>query len=465
MFVKKVINCALLSALLLVSCLGVFFNVVNANPGKNIFSKPSENLKGEAKLNFSVGRGLFRRLWVTAPASTQAADGLGPLYNARSCMACHPDNARGRSFSDDEHDTGQLLLRIDVPPQNDFQQQQLVDNYLNNIPEPTYGIQLQSFAIANHSAESKLGVSYKNISVKLQDGKVVNLRKPSYKIYNLAYGGLHQDARTSLRVPPQMIGLGLLEAINEDDIFRQEDPHDKDADGISGRANIVWSNEISATTLGRFGYKSGIPSINEQVQSAFSIDLGLSVPLFDRPSGDCTDKQVNCLHAPNGNSVQYDDLEANQQVVDLVNLYVKNIAVPRRRNTDDPDVILGEKLFNNIGCQKCHTSQYKIDGVTDKQKKTISPYTDLLLHDMGEALADNRPEGKASGKEWRTAPLWGISLTNQVVGYNHFLHDGRARTLIEAILWHGGEAQSQRDAVVKLDQVSREQLILFLESL
>ena len=457
--------------ILLVSFCPSFINEVTASSeqhNRNLFSHPSKSLVGDVKLDFMLGRSLFRRLWVTAPASTQAADGLGPLYNARSCMACHPNNARGRGPLSQKNSVGELLLRVDIPPQNELQHRQLEEMRINNVPEPHYGLQMQNFAIPGQLAEYQLEVEYEIIPVVLADGSSVRLQKPSYKISELGYGPMHDEVRTSPRVPPQMIGLGLLEAIEEQDILKQEDPDDKDKDGISGRANIVWSNETSTTRLGRFGYKAGMPSINDQVQSAFSIDLGLSVPLFSNPAGDCTKHQAICLAAPNGNSVQYDNLEANQQVIDLVNLYVRNISVPAQRNKDNPKVLLGEKIFNQIGCQKCHTPNYitghSVQAVANHGIK-ISPYSDLLLHDMGEGLADSRPEGKASGTEWRTAPLWGISLTEQVAGYTHFLHDGRAHSLMEAILWHGGEAQAQRDAVIELDRNSREQLIVFLESL
>lgn len=470
----KVLNRYLLVAGLLSLLVSIFPSLINqalANTefqNKHVFSYPVNNLEGEAKLNFMVGRGLFRRLWVTAPSSTQAADGLGPLYNARSCMECHPGNARGHGPIDSSNDVGLLLLRVDIPAQNKQQQQQLAKFEINNVPEPNYGIQMQNFAIPGHLAEYKLMVEYENIPVLFSDGTAINLRKPVYSAKELAYGPLHDDVRISPRVPPQIIGLGLLEAINDQDIFKQEDPLDRDGDGISGRANIVWSNEFSKTALGRFGYKAGLPSINEQVQSAFSIDLGLSVPLFRSAAGDCTQQQERCLLAPNGNSVQYDDLEADQEMVDVVNLYINHLSVPSQRDKENLHVREGEKIFHQLGCQKCHTPAYvTANNAKEKRNRTksIAPYTDLLLHDMGSGLADHRPEGLATGSEWRTAPLWGIGLTKQVTGYDYYLHDGRARNLLEAILWHGGEAQSQRDAVINLGRIEREQLVKFLESL
>ena len=461
----------LLSFCLLVCLIsnGIDKATAGSNPlDRKMFSHPVSALKGDGRLDFMVGRSFFRRIWVTAPASTQAADGLGPLYNARSCMACHPNNGRGHAPVDINDQSGQLVLRVDIPPQNKFQQQQLSKHQINNVPDPSYGLQLQNFAIAGHQSEYQLKVSYHEFSLRLADDSQISLRKPDYHITDLGYGTLHPQARFSPRVGPQLIGLGLLEAINEQDILIKADPDDLDNDGISGRPNRVWSNALSKVVLGRFGHKAEKPSINEQVQSAFSQDLGLSVPLFTSAAGDCTSHQTACLTAPNGNSPQYDNLEVNQQIVDLVNFYLSHLAVPARRNVDDPKVLAGEKIFTQIGCNSCHTPYYRTGNGTQAEinhHQEIFPYTDFLLHDMGEALADHRPEVVATGKEWRTAPLWSIGLTAQVSGHNQYLHDGRARSILEAILWHGGEAQAQRDAVVTLDKNSREQLLAFIKSL
>jgi len=435
---------------------------------KNAFSRPSANLPRSQQLDFKVGRGFFRRLWVTAPASTQAADGLGPLYNARSCMGCHPNNGRGRPPEHAEDSALSMLLRLDIPPRNDAERALLTSGRISNVPEPTYGLQLQNFATPGHKAEYRLNVSYTEFPVELSDGTIVKLRKPRYAATDLGYGPLHPQARVSPRIAPQMIGLGLIEAIDEADILKQADPQDADGDGISGRPNRVWSRELNALALGRFGHKAGLASVNEQSQAAFSTDLGMSVPLYPRPGGDCTARQTDCLEAPNGNSPQYDNLEAHQQITDLVLFYINHIAVPARRDADDPDVIAGQKVFERIGCQLCHVPSYRTGNQTAARanhNQQIAPYTDLLLHDMGEGLADHRPEALANGREWRTAPLWGIGLTQLVSGHSTYLHDGRARSLLEAILWHGGEAQSQRDAVVALDRTEREQLLKFIESL
>lgn len=444
---------------------GTFANSVFS---KNAFSKPSVNLDNESRLDFFLGESFFSRMWVIAPSSTQASDGLGPLYNARSCMSCHPNNGRALAPFKHADDASMLVARVSIPVQSNNLKLQRIADRVSYVPEPTYGMQMQYFAIPGHKAESRLQVYYKESRITLGDGSVVRLRKPQYDFMQLNYGALHSQVRISPRVAPQLIGLGLLAAIDEQEILSRHDPDDHNADGISGRVNRVWSQDTKKVQVGRFGYKASVSSINEQTQSAFSRDLGLSVPYFSDAYGDCTSRQTECIAAPNGNSPQYENLEVHQQVVDLVNTYVSNIDVPEQRRVSKDSVLAGKKLFEQIGCNACHTPSYQLTATTSSEEgrfQSISPYTDLLLHDMGEGLADHFPEGEASGREWRTAPLWGIGLTKYVSGQAQFLHDGRARSLIEAILWHGGEAQTHRDKVISLDRASREQLLTFIESL
>ncbi len=435
---------------------------------RNAFSHPSANMSFEREINFKVGNGFFKRLWVSAPASTQAADGLGPLYNARSCQRCHLKDGRGHPPNGPTDNAVSMFLRLSIPPRNEAERNQLKKHKLNVIAEPTYGTQLQDFAIRGHRAEGRMHIEYQEIPVTLADHSVVSLRKPSYAIKALGYGPLHPDTMISPRVAPQMIGLGLLEAIPEQAILANADPDDHDQNGISGRPNRVWSLKHQRVMLGRFGWKAGSPSVNEQSQEAFAGDIGISVPLHPAGSGGCTQKQHDCLAAPNGNSKRYDNLEANKEIVKLVVFYSKNLAVPKRRNYDAPDVLAGKRIFHKIGCVQCHQPKFMTQespGNLEQSAQLIWPYTDLLLHDMGEGLADERPEGVANGREWRTAPLWGIGLTPIVNGHQNYLHDGRARSLLEAILWHGGEAQQQRDAVTHLPKQERDQLIRFVESL
>ena len=272
----------------------------------------------------------------------------------------------------------------------------------------------------------------------------------------------------SPRVAPPMIGLGLLEAVPAEQILAWADPDDAKKDGISGRPNWVWSREQQDAMLGRFGWKAGVGSIAQQAAEAAAIDIGLSTTMMPYPSGDCTAKQKDCLDAPNGNSPKHQNVELGDELFKLVVFYSQNLAVPARRKPNDPEVLKGKELFYRIGCVSCHKPKFvtgEVPGQPHLSHQLIWPYTDLLLHDMGEGLADNRPEGVATGREWRTSPLWGIGLTEIVNGHTLFLHDGRARSVTEAILWHGGEAKAVRDAFANLSKEDRERLIAFVNSL
>ena len=449
-----------------------------ANPGgaathhkhinRNAFSHASANMTFERELDFKVGNGFFKRVWVSAPASTTAADGLGPLHNARSCQRCHLKDGRGHPPEGPDDNAVSMFLRVSIPPQDESDRRLLAEHRANVIPEPTYGTQIQDLAIQGHRAEGRMRVRYEEVPVELDDGTVVELRKPVYAVTDLAYGPLHPDAMLSPRVAPQMIGLGLLEAIAEEDILALADPDDADGDGISGRPNRVWSPAREQVALGRFGWKAGAPSVDEQSQSAFAGDMGISSPLHPAGYGDCTARQPACREAPDGNSPEHDNLEAHREVTDLVTFYARNLAVPARRDHDDPAVLEGKRLFYETGCTACHQPAFRTPADyphPEQRDQLIWPYTDMLLHDMGEGLADGRPEGVASGREWRTAPLWGIGLTPVVNDHSYYLHDGRARSILEAILWHGGEAEAQREAVKAMTATERDKLIRFVESL
>ncbi len=312
-------------------------------------------------------------------------------------------------------------------------------------------------------------VSYTEHSVTLSDGLVIKLRRPDYRISNLGHGPLHPATQLSPRVAPQMIGLGLLEAIPAADILALADPQDSDGDGISGRPNIVMSAEYGLPMLGRFGLKAGAATVKEQSAAAFSGDMGLSTPLHPAPSGECTSAQGACRNAPHGQEPgSRDGLEVDGQSLDLVTFYSRNLAVPERRGLDDPQVLRGKAVFHAAQCAACHQPKFvtnRLKSQPEQSFQLIWPFTDMLLHDMGEGLADHRPEARATGTEWRTAPLWGIGLTAQVSGHTQFLHDGRARNLLEAILWHGGEAEAASAAVTALPTQDRNALIAYLESL
>ncbi len=434
----------------------------------NAFSHSSANMSFERELDFKVGNAFFRRLWVSSPSSTKASDGLGPLFNARACQRCHIKDGRGHPPKNPEDNSISMLIRLSVPVKTAEQKLALDSGIINSIDEPHYGGQLQDRSVSGIAAEGQFHLEYEEHTVTLADDEKVRLRKPLIQLRNLQYGDLDRDLMLSARIAPQMIGLGLLEAIAAKDIERYEDVDDSNNDGISGKANRVWSNEQQRVMLGRFGLKAGKPTLNDQNQAAFNGDIGLSTPLFTSASGDCTQNQIACQKMPNGNSPQYDNLEINQSIADFVLHYTRNLAVPARRNTGDLNVLKGKELFYQSGCIACHVPKFITPVATaqaEQSRQLIWPYTDLLLHDMGEGLADNRPEGRANGREWRTAPLWGIGLTPIVNGHSFYLHDGRARNLLEAILWHGGEAEKSKNAVVAMNRGQRQQLLTFLESL
>ncbi|WMS45157.1 di-heme oxidoredictase family protein [Acuticoccus sp. MNP-M23] len=434
----------------------------------NAFSHPSANLTFEEREPFFVGNGIFKKLWVSSPSSTAASDGLGPLYNARACQRCHLKDGRGHPPRSADDDATSMLMRLSVPPRTAEDEARLANFDTLRIPEPSYGGQLQDFAVPGLAAEGRFSINYDETEIELAGGETASLRKPEITIEDLAYGPMAPDVMTSLRIANPMIGLGLLDAIHPADILALADPDDADGDGISGKPSLVRDPETGALTLGRFGWKASTPSVKVQSAEAFSGDIGISTPLVTDAFGECSIAQSECRDLPSGVQPRLGEVEAPDPILPLVAFYSANLAVPARRDLDDPEVLAGKAVFYNTGCASCHTPKFVTSRDAENRAQRfqlIWPYTDMLLHDMGEGLADGRPVGSASGQEWRTAPLWGIGLTETVNGHTNFLHDGRARNLLEAILWHGGEAQAARDKVVALDPEARAALIRYLESL
>lgn len=435
----------------------------------DIFSNFSANLSFEDQSRFKLGNALFRKLWVSSPSSTEASDGLGPLFNARGCQNCHLKDGRGHTPSGSGTDNAvSMFLRLSVPPRTEADRERLASRAATVVPEPTYGDQLQDFAVPGLKAEGRMVIDYTTLPVTLGDGSVVELRAPHYGVADLNYGPMAADVMLSPRVAPPMIGLGLLEQVPAADILAHADPLDADGDGISGRPNMVRNPETDTIELGRFGWKAGQATIKAQSAGAFAGDIGIATPLVMHPFGDCTAAQAECLALPTGEQERLGPSEAPDPVLDLVTFYSQNLAVPQRRKVSDAQVLRGKAAFYGIGCIGCHTPKF----VTSRDApeaalrfQLIWPYSDMLLHDMGEGLADNRPEGDADGREWRTAPLWGVGLTDKVSGHTQFLHDGRARNLTEAVLWHGGEAQAARDAFAAMSAAEREDLLAFVGSL
>ncbi|TPI48989.1 thiol oxidoreductase [Mesorhizobium sp. B2-9-1] len=434
---------------------------------RDAFSQSSANITFEEEGTFKLGNALFRKNWVSSPSSTQASDGLGPLFNERACQNCHLKDGRGRPPEGDAGSTS-MFLRLARNADSAEEKTALTDHKLLNFPDPVYGAQLQDLAVPGLRGEGRMRVDYQEQKVTLGDGAVVSLRKPNYTIENLGYGPLDPRTTLSPRLTPPMIGLGLIEQIAPADILVNADPDDRNSDGISGRPNIVRNELNGQVILGRFGWKAQTASIRQQAADTFAGDIGISTPEVRKPWGDCTEAQKDCLAMPNGVQQRLGTAEAPPPVMDLVTFYSQNLAVPARRDIGKPDVLAGKKQFYEMGCVACHTPKFvTMRGTPNKAQafQLIWPYSDFLLHDMGEGLADGQRVGQASGSEWRTPPLWGIGLTATVNGNAFYLHDGRARTLAEAILWHGGEGQKARDRFAGAAAVDREALIKFLESL
>ncbi len=454
-----------LTALMLISTSALAYDVKSGGDtsvkkdGANAYSLPSGNLPMTKRLDFSVGNSFFRNPWVQAPASTDARDGLGPLFNTNGCQNCHIKDGRGHPPEANDTHAVSMLVRLSIPAMTPEQKKAYIKDGV--IPEPTYGGQLQDFALQDQTPEGQIKITYTDAPIKFTDGTEVVLRKPKLEITDLGYGDMHPDTQFSARVAPPMIGLGLLESIPDATLEAWADEHDKNADGISGKTNRVWDVQKNDFAIGRFGWKAGQPTLMQQNAAAFNGDVGLTSRLF--PNENCTSRQSLCADLPNGGKPEVSD-----KILNFVEFYSQHLAVPIRRNVNDEQVVLGQKLFASAGCESCHKTNVKTakrEGLPALSEQTIHPYTDMLLHDMGEGLADHRPEYLANGNEWRTPPLWGIGYTQEVNGHTYFLHDGRARNLMEAVLWHGGEAEVAKSKVLTFNQKERDALIAFLNSL
>ena len=416
----------------------------HARLDRDAFSQPSGVLTFEQQGDFHVGNGVFDRMWVAAPSSTIASDGLGPYFNARSCQGCHLKDGRGHPPSPGDTSMVSMLFGLSDPTGG---------------PDPVFGRQFQDLSIAGLPGEGRVTVTYEPVDFAFPDGDVVTLRKPIYA----TEAAIGHETSLNPRIAPPMIGLGLVEAIDARDLAAQADPNDLNGDGVSGR--ISWVGSAKAPELGRFGWKATAPSLEVQSATAFSNDMGLSTWRHPAPYGDCTTYQTECIAAFHGNGDG--GPEVTDDLLALVTFYAANLAVPARRDVSDPEVLAGKALFYGAGCPTCHVPKFatRADAAPEQRNQLIWPYSDFLLHDLGPGLADANPTGDVSGGEWRTTPLWGIGLTKVVNGHTFFLHDGRARSIEEAILWHGGEAEASRDAYATLSRQDRASLLRFLESL
>jgi len=416
----------------------------------NAFGFASPTLSARERRAFVVGNAFFKDNWVQAPASATGRDGLGPLFNARSCSACHFKDGRGRPPEAGDHAVTGLLLRLGVSEAG-----------APDGPHPVYGGQLQDRAIHGVVPEARFSIEHDEVHGTFADGTIYELRAPRYVIDEPGFGVLDGALTVGPRVAPQLIGLGLLEAVPAQDLIARADPDDADGDGVSGRAHMVHDVRRGELALGRFGWKATQPTVEQQSAAAFVNDMGLTNPLF--PDEALTATQIAKVAFVSGGSPEVDERKLGR-----VAFYCQTLAVPAQRTPDDPEVARGEELFEHMGCVKCHVPELRTGKsacVAAYREVVFRPYTDLLLHDMGEALADGKRDGDAGPGEWRTPPLWGIGLFDAVNGHTRYLHDGRARNLEEAVLWHGGEAATSQAAYRGASRADREALIAFLRSL
>ncbi|GAB4195748.1 MAG: di-heme oxidoredictase family protein [Sandaracinaceae bacterium] len=413
------------------------------------YTFPLPALTRAEREEFAVGNNFFSDNWVTAPSSTTARDGLGPTFNARACGACHTDDGRGRPPLEPDEDFLSALVRVSVPGEAE-------DG--GPLEVPGYGTQIQPFGIAGVPGEATPRLRWEPVVGAYADGTAYELVRPVLTLEAPSFGAFPPDVLTSIRVAPAMIGLGLLEAIPETTLDALADPDDRDGDGISGRVHRHLDGDVMV--VGRFGWKATAPSVRAQSAGAFLGDMGITTSLH--PTDDCPEVQVECRAA-----YAQPEPEAPDAVLDPVVFYGRTLAVPAMRGASDPEVIAGSALFDRIGCAACHVRELETgdSDIAALAHQRIQPFTDLLLHDMGEGLADARPDHDASGSEWRTPPLWGVGLVPVVNRHDRYLHDGRARGLEEAILWHGGEAAAARDAFRALSAVERARVVRFLEAL
>lgn len=426
------------------------------NTNINAYSQATATLSFEKLQTFKLGNALFNKLWVASPSSTQASDGLGPFYNARACQACHIKDGRGQLPQGGEK-TASLVLQLKNAREGRW------------LPDPVYGGQFHTSAVPGVEAEGLVAIKTDPLVKTFKDGTTRVLQRPQYVLQMNAYGELHPQTKLSPRLAPAIIGLGLLEAIKAEHILAYADAEDADGDGISGRPNWQVLDD-GQQLLGRFGHKAAMSSVHQQNVHALFTDMGISSSSasLNNPQGDCTPSQTICASLAHGEQPRLGKGEAPDIMVDLITFYTKNLALPARRDVSHPDVLTGKALFYESGCASCHIPKHVTEkdvGQSELQFQLIWPYTDLLLHDMGHELADYAGEGAANGFEWRTAPLWGIGLAKTVNPNTSYLHDGRAESLLDAVLWHGGEAQASLDKVLSMNKDERAALVRFLESL
>lgn len=408
------------------------------------FSNMFPSLTGYDAEVHGFGDAAFSKIFVTAPAPVNP--GLGVIFNNNSCISCHHNDGIGLPTAGESRSS--LLVRISIPG---------TDEHGGPLAAPGYGLQLQDKAVFGKTPECKINIAYDDQTYSFADGETYALRAPTYTLSNL-YTSLSAGYMLSPRLAPPMIGLGLMESIPESTIVAMADPDDKDGDGIKGHPNYVWDAATQSRKLGRFGWKANTASLLTQVASAYNQDIGITNRIFPVENS-FGQSQYDGLN---------DDPELADSTLNAVRFYAATLAVPARRDVTDATVKKGEALFKQAKCETCHRQTLRTEvnvAVPSLSNQLIHPYTDMLVHNMGTGLADNRPDFLANGQEWRTAPLWGLGLYEKVNNPGFFLHDGRARSVTEAIMWHGGEAESSKVFFSKLSKADRDAMLKFLGSL
>ena len=416
---------------------------------RSAFTQPAPELPPADLPAFALGNRIFSTPWVEAPASVDKFDGLGPYFSSRSCSGCHLRDGRGRPpESADQVTTAMVVKLARLEPGGALG------------ADPHYGTQLSERAIQGITPEGRIAITWQTRSETYPDGSTIELRQPRYQVVELAYGDLAPETNLSPRIAPGVFGSGLLEGVPDSVLLARADPEDANADSVSGRVHWVRDPETGERKPGRFGWKAIQATVTGQVTTALVMDMGITTPI--RPDVELTAAEAAARARPTGGSPELE----GKNFAALVS-YCRTLGVPARRGLEDAAVSRGAARFQDLKCVSCHVPTLPVGPASHPaiSETVIHPYTDLLLHDLGPELSDGMPEGEAAASEWRTAPLWGMGLAERVDGYRFLLHDGRARTPEEAILWHGGEASTSREAFRQLPAPARQELLSFLESL
>lgn len=425
------------------------------------FGQTPDNLPWQYEAIFEAGDGIFDKGFTPGRGTTREQEkagagvrrsGLGPLFNANACASCHFRDGRVEKPYVSGGEMLGMFLRLSV-----------ADGQGGWKPPEGYHHQLHDRAVEGVRPEGLGHIDFEEIGAKFPDGEPYTLRKPRYRVSQLAYGKLPPEVLIEARTAPPVHGGGLLEAIDEATLLALARQQSAAAGGVSGKPNYVTDPESGQRVIGRFSLKANEPSLRAQAAGAAFNDMGVTSVVHRQQN--CLPHQHDCLQAKHGGSPE--DPEMSAQQLEELTTYLRLLAVPARRGLDDPVAQQGEKLFQQARCNACHVDTLRTGDthpIRRLRNQTIHPYSDLLLHDMGPGLA-GRPDGEATPQEWRTPPLWGIGLTQRSNHHTHFLHDQRARDLQEAILWHDGEAASARQTFMQMRREERAALLHFLESL